>query len=121
MLGAWPVFGFLGLDVLLVYWAFRANYRAAEAYEEVTVTPSELTVRKVTPRGRVREWTANPLWVRLQQDIHEEFGVERLFLISRGHRLAIAGFLGPLEKQSFAQALTRALGEARRGPAQTAM
>ena len=21
--GAWPVFGFLGLDVLLVYWAFR--------------------------------------------------------------------------------------------------
>ena len=29
LLGAWPVVGFLGLDVLLVYWAFRANYRAA--------------------------------------------------------------------------------------------
>ena len=29
LLGAWPVFGFLGLDVLLVFWAFRANYRAA--------------------------------------------------------------------------------------------
>ena len=28
ILGAWPVFGFLGLDVLLVYWAFRANFRA---------------------------------------------------------------------------------------------
>ena len=118
MLGAWPVFGFLGLDVLLVYLAFRANYRAAAAYEEVTVTPSELMVRKVNPRGRVREWSANPLWVRLQQDIHEEFGVERLFLISRGHRLAIAGFLGPKEKQSFAQALSRALGEAKRGPIQ---
>lgn len=116
LLGAWPVFGFLGLDVALVYLAFRANYRAAAAYEEVTVTPSELTVRKVSPRGRVREWTANPVWVRLQQDIHEEFGVERLFLISRGQRLAIAGFLGPKEKQSFAQALSGALGEARRGP-----
>ncbi len=116
LLGAWPVFGFLGLDVLLVYLAFRANYRAAAAYEEVTVTPSELTVRKVTPRGRVREWTANPVWVRLQQDIHEEFGIERLFLISHGQRLAIAGFLGPKEKQSFAQALSEALGEARRGP-----
>ncbi len=116
LLGAWPVFGFLGLDVLLVYLAFRANYRAAAAYEEVTVTPSELMVRKVTPRGRVREWTANPVWVRLQQDIHEEFGVERLFLISRGQRLAIAGFLGPREKQSFARALSEALGEARRGP-----
>ena len=118
LLGAWPVFGFLGLDVLLVYLAFRINYRAAAAYEEVTVTASELTVRKVTPRGRVREeWTANPLWVRLQQDVHEEFGVERLFLISRGQRLAIAGFLGPKEKQSFAQALSQALFEAKRGPA----
>ncbi len=117
LLGAWPVFGFLGLDVLLVYLAFRANYRAANAYEVVTVTPSELTVRKVTPRGRVREeWSANPLWVRLQQDIHEEFGVERLFLISRGRRLAIASFLGPKEKQSFARALSHALFEARRGP-----
>ena len=57
--GAWPVFGFFGLDVLLVYWAFRANYRSARAYEEVTVTPSELTVRKVSHHGQVREWTLN--------------------------------------------------------------
>ncbi len=35
LMGAWPVFGFFGLDVLLVYLAFRANYRAAAAYEEV--------------------------------------------------------------------------------------
>jgi uncharacterized membrane protein len=104
----------------LVYLAFRANYRAANAYEQVTVTASELTVRKVTPRGRVREeWTANPLWVRLQQDIHEEFGVERLFLVSRGRRLKIASFLGPDEKQSFAQALDQALFEAKRGPTRT--
>src|SRR5215475_7576317 len=45
LIGAWPVFGFFGLDVLLVYWAFRANYRAAAAYEDVVVTPSELRVR----------------------------------------------------------------------------
>jgi uncharacterized membrane protein len=119
LLGAWPVFGFLGLDVLLVYIAFRINYRAARAYEQVTVTASELTVRKVTALGRVREWNANPLWVRLQQDIHQEFGVERLFLISRGQRLAIAGFLGPKEKKTFAEALGRALFEAKRGPTRT--
>lgn len=120
LLGAWPVFGFLGLDVLLVYLAFRINYRAARAREEVTVTPSELTVRKISPRGRLRqEWSANPLWVRLQQDVHEEFGVERLLLISRGERLAIAGFLSPKEKKSFAEALGHALFEARRGPTRT--
>jgi uncharacterized membrane protein len=117
--GAWPVFGFFGLDVLLVYWAFRANFRAARAYEEVTVTASELTVRKVSHRGGVREWTLNPLWVRLERIVHEEFGVERLFLVSRGQRLAIAGFLGPAEKASFAHALSNALGEAKRGPTRT--
>ena len=46
--GAWPVVGFLGFDVLLVYWAFRANYRAAGAYEEVTMTPTQLKLRRVS-------------------------------------------------------------------------
>ena len=84
--GAWPVFGFFGLDVLLVYWAFRLNYRSAQAYEQVTVTPSELTVRKVSHRGRVREWTLNPVWVRLHRDVHEEFGLQRLFLELQGRQ-----------------------------------
>jgi uncharacterized membrane protein len=119
LLGAWPVCGFFGLDVLLVYFAFRANYRAARAYEEVTVTASELTVRKVSHRGGVRQWTLNPLWVRLERIVHEEFGIERLFLVSHGRRLAIAGCLSPDEKASFARALSGALGEARRGPTPT--
>jgi uncharacterized membrane protein len=119
ILGAWPVFGFCGLDVALVYWAFRANYRAARAYEEVTVTPTELIVRKVSHMGRVREWTLNPVWVRLDRIVHQEFGIERLFLVSHGRRLSIAGFLNPNEKASFAQELGAALGEARRGPTRT--
>jgi uncharacterized membrane protein len=120
-MGAWPVFGFFGLDVLLVYVAFRVNYRAARAYEIVTVTASELTVRKVNHRGGVREWTLNPIWVKLDRIVHEEFGIERLFLVSRGRRLPIAGFLGPDEKASFARALANALGEARRGPTRTVL
>src|SRR5580698_6315205 len=87
LLGAWPVFGFFGLDVLLVYWAFRLNYRSARAYEEVMVTPSELRVRKVSHRGKVAEWSLNPLWVRIDRVSHEEFAIERLFLVSRGRRL----------------------------------
>jgi uncharacterized membrane protein len=117
--GAWPVFGFCGLEVLLVCWAFRINYRRARAYEQVTVTPSELTVRKVTHHGRIKEWTLNPLWVRLDRVVHSEFGIERLFLVSHGRRLTIAGMLGPDEKASFASALSAALGEAKRGPTRT--
>jgi uncharacterized membrane protein len=121
ILGAWPVFGFLGLDVLLIYWAFLANFRAARAYEEVTVTATELTVRKVSHHGAVREWTLNPVWVRLDRAVHEEFGIERLFLVSRGRRLSVANFLSPDEKASFASALSAALGEAKRGPTRTVL
>jgi uncharacterized membrane protein len=121
LMGAWPIFGFFGLDVALVYFAFRANFRAARAYEVVTVTATELTVRKVNPRGAMREWTLNPLWVRLERIVHQEFGIERLFLVSQGRRLTIASALGPDEKASFARALSNALGEAKRGPTRTAL
>jgi uncharacterized membrane protein len=120
--GAWPVMGFFGLDVLLVYIAFKVSYRSAAAYEQVTMTPSTLTVRKVSHRGRVAEWTLNPVWVRLHREkTNEEFGIERLFLISHGKRLPVATFLGPAEKASFANALSAALGEARRGPTRTVL
>ena len=118
-MGAWPVFGFFGLDVLLLYWAFKLNYRHAAAYEEVKVTPAALTVRKVSHRGVAREWVLNPLWVKLDKVVHEEFGIERLFLVSRGKELAIASFLGPDEKASFAKALGAALSEAKRGVTRT--
>jgi uncharacterized membrane protein len=119
--GAWPVMGFFGLDVLLVYIAFKVSYRSAAAYEQVTMTPSTLTVRKVSHRGKVAEWTLNPVWVRLQREANEEFGIERLFLVSHGRRLPVATFLGPQEKASFASALSAALGEARRGPIRTVL
>jgi uncharacterized membrane protein len=121
LLGAWPVFGFFGLDVLLVYWAFRANYRAAAAFEEVTVTASELRIRKVSHRGKASEWSFNPLWVRLDCESHEEFGIEHLFVVSRGRRLPIASLLGPQEKKTFAHALGAAIGEAKRGPTRTVL
>ena len=119
--GAWPVMGFFGLDVLLVYVAFKVSYRTAAAYEQVTMTPSTLTVRKVSHRGRVAEWTLNPVWVRLQREANEEFGIERLFLVSHGRRLPVATFLGPQERTNFADALSAALGEARRGPTRTVL
>ena len=116
ILGAWPVMPFLGLDVVLIYWAFRVNYRAAAAYEEVTVTPSELRVKKVTHKGEVSKWSLNPLWTQLERESHEDFGLIGLFLVSRGKRLSVGRFLGPAEKESFAAALSTAIGEAKRGP-----
>jgi uncharacterized membrane protein len=116
LMGAWPVFGFFGLDVLVIYWAFRINYRRAAATEEIVVTASELRVRRVSHRGHVVEWVLNPLWVQLDQKTHAEFGIERLYLVSRGRRVSIGSFLGAEEKASFAKALMAALQAAKRGP-----
>jgi uncharacterized membrane protein len=118
--GAWPVAGFMGLDVALIYWAFKANYRSAGSYEQVVLTPSELTVRKVSHRGERGEWTFNPAWVRLDRQTIEDFGLQQIALVSHGQRLPIAGALSPAERESFAKALANALAEAKRGPTRTA-
>lgn len=119
--GAWPVFGFFGLDVALLYWAFRANYRAAAASEVITVTASELSVHRINHRGEEVAMTFNPRWVQLEKKIDPDYGLETLFLVARGRRYAIAGFLSPREKEGFAAALLAALHAARRGPARTAI
>src|SRR5262245_4942310 len=115
MMGAWPVFGFFGLVVLVIYWAFRANFRSASATEDIVMTPSELRVRRVSHRGHVMEWTLNPLWVQLEKTGDPEFGIERLYLVSRGRRLSVGYFLGPEEKESLSKALLAALQTAKRG------
>jgi uncharacterized membrane protein len=116
LMGAWPVLGFFGLDLLAIYWAFRINFRRARASEEILVTPSELRVRRISHRGHVMEFVLNPLWVQLNRETHAEYGIEKLYLVSKGRHIAIAGFLGPDEKASFANALAAALQAARRGP-----
>ncbi len=116
LMGAWPIVGFLGLDVALLYFAFRANFRAARAYEDYHLTYFELMFARVSARGARREWRFNPTWVRLERIDHEEFGPQRLSLLSRGRRWEIARFLGPDQKAEFATTLTQALAEARRGP-----
>jgi len=115
MMGAWPVFGFFGLDVVMIYWAFRTNFRSAGATEDIVMTPSEIRVRRVNHRGHVMEWTLNPLWVQLEQTGDPEFGIERLYLVSRGRRVPVGYFLGPEEKASFSKALLAALQTAKRG------
>ena len=34
IIGAWPVFGFLGIDVFLLYYAFKINYKNGEIFEK---------------------------------------------------------------------------------------
>jgi uncharacterized membrane protein len=107
--GAWPVLGFFGLDVALVYLAFKLNYRAARATETVEVTRDDLTITRAAPSGRRRSTTRlNATWARLEE-VEAPDGTVTLALASRGRRYPIAGHLNSDERRGFAQALRQAL------------
>ena len=107
-MGAWPVPGFLGLDLLLIYIAFRINYRRARAYEAVQLSRESLTVTRVDARGRRQCHSFEPYWVRVEMDDPPEHD-SVVTLTSHGRRFSFAHFLSPEERLDFANALDRAL------------
>ncbi len=117
MIGAWPVVGFMGLDVALIYIAFKLNFRALRLYETVDLTRDRLTVTRVDPRGNAQSWSFNPYWVRL--NLEQRLGRStELSLVSHGKRLVFASFLTDGEREDFATALSSALSAAKSpGPA----
>ncbi|HEX2840922.1 DUF2244 domain-containing protein [Hyphomicrobium sp.] len=108
IMGAWPVFGFFGLDVLLVYIAFKLNYRAARAYEQVEISPRTLTLTQVSASGKSRSFEFNPYWVRVVFTERPDGG-NHLKLASRGKELEFGRLLNDEERKDFAQALKSAL------------
>jgi len=63
LMGAWPVMGFFGLDVLLIYVAFRMNYRAGRTRETVRMSRAELLIQRHLPSGKMLSWSFQPLVV----------------------------------------------------------
>ncbi len=111
--GAWPVVGFLGLDVLLIYLAFRANYRSARMYERLHLEPGKLTVERVSYYGERKVWQFEPYWLRLEYERPGEHE-SRLRLTSHGRSVTVGSFLSPEERENFADALSDALAKLRR-------
>lgn len=112
IMGAWPVFGFFGLDAALIYFAFRRNYLDARAFEQISLSRDQLKVRQVSAHGRSIEHDFNPYWTRLIVE-RRSWGVSALLLASSGKRLAIGGYLSPDDRAPFAEALSKALSLAR--------
>jgi len=111
--GAWPVMGFLGLDVLLVWLAFRWNYRSAELYETVRLTDEALVVWRIDPRHEPRAWRFEPTWLRVGMDDPPRH-TSQVTLSSHGQSLVIGAFLTPDERLAFAKTLRAALADWRR-------
>jgi uncharacterized membrane protein len=110
--GAWLITPFMGLDVALLAWAFRASLRASRCHERVLLTPSQLTVERHPVRGPASEVALNPYWVRVDMADPPEPG-SRLMLWSHGKGVRVGSFLPPDEKIALAQTLKSALRRAR--------
>ncbi len=112
LLGAWPIMGFFGLDVLLIYLAFRVNYRAGREYETVELSPQLLKLTRVDPRGREETFDFNPYWVRVGLTVEHD-GRNIMWLASHGRELVFGRFLSDDERRDFVEALKSALVTAR--------
>ena len=113
-MGAWPIVGFMGLDIAAVWWALSAARRNGRAFEEVTLWRHQLDFLKVDGNGAEKTWSFSPLAVRLviDRDINER--TRALHLKSGGEIIEIGAFLAEAEKSSFAKAFGTALRQARR-------
>ena len=114
LVGAWPVLGFFGFDVLLVYLAFKLNYRAGRAYETIELLPETLTVTRFEPNGRRRQFAFNPYWAQVRLREWPD-GRTILSLASHGREVRFGGFLTDDERREVASALRAALAASRGG------
>jgi len=112
MLGAWPVFAYFGLDIILIYVAFRASYRSGRLHEIVRLTSSELLIERVQPSGKRQSWRFQPYWLRVEMDDPPEHE-SALKIWSHGRSLIVGAFLTPEERLELAEALRAALDRAR--------
>ncbi len=111
--GAWPVFGFLGLDIALVYGALKLSYRSGRVSEILELDDRALTVERTDPRGVRQSWRLQPAWlkVELAEPILPQTPV---LLRTHGETLPIAAFLHPKQRREIAAELRGALAMWRR-------
>ncbi len=106
--GAWPVLGFCGAEFLLLYLAFRMNYRAGRAYERIRLTDNQLEIRRFSARGEVGRWRFEPTWLQVSMANPPEHD-SQITLSSHGQSLTIGAFLSPAERLEVADALKDAI------------
>lgn len=112
-MGAWPVVGFLGLDMALIWWAMSASRRDGKRYEEVTLWPDQLEIKQVDGVGKETLSRFNPYFVKLVVDRDFNERTTALHLRTRDRDVVLGQFLNPDEKSSFAKAFGTALKRAR--------
>lgn len=106
--GAWPVTGFLGLELLLLYLSFRISYRSANRRETVQLRRTSLSVSRFLQNGKSLVWSFQPYWLQIECNFEAKHD-RSIVLRSKGTTVGIGSFLSPKERADFAEALIKAL------------
>lgn len=118
LMGAWPVIGFMGLEILVVWVAFKMNYRAARRRQHLTATTRELTIENISPAGE-RETTSLPTaWVQVEMTPQDEPEIrsrqrQKVIVRSHGKTEEIGEFLHPAETPKLAREVSQMVERAR--------
>ena len=112
-LGAWPIVGFMGLDVLAVWWALSASLRDGKQFEIVTLWPDQLELKRVTGGGKEQLLTFDPVGTKLVIDRDFNERTTALHLRTLDADTELGAFLNSDDKASFAKAFGTALKRAR--------
>lgn len=116
-MGAWPVSGFMGLDVLALYLAFRVSYRQAKAFERIQIRDGLITVERSDMHGKVTTESLPSYWAHVQFDGDEEGG--DVALRSHGRSVGVGRLLPGFERAVFADTLRKALADAKHSTVET--
>ncbi|MCY4591165.1 MAG: DUF2244 domain-containing protein [Alphaproteobacteria bacterium] len=117
LMGAWPVIGFCGLDILVICLALRLSVLSARRSEHVRLTRRSLEIRASDGRGPARHTVMHPYWTRVEFIARRR---ARLLLRSHGRSLELGSFLASADKQEVARSLAGALRQVRVVPSATA-
>jgi len=106
--GAWPVTFFFGLDVALIYFAFKLNFRDGRRYETIEISHDAVVLTRCDPNGRCRHKTYNPAWVVAELNERPN-GRNEIALRLRSDRTSFGMFLTDEERRDLASTLRQAL------------
>jgi uncharacterized membrane protein len=111
--GAWPVVGFMGLDVLAIWAALTISMRSGKASEVVTLWPAALELKKIDAKGAEEVLSFLPANVRFLVDRDYNERVTGLWFKADDRKVPVGAFLSTDEKLSFSKVFGTALRKAR--------
>lgn len=106
-LGAWPVLGFLGLDLVLLWFAFKLNSRSLKIVERIRMNDKQVMVTRESAQGK-ESWMFNSYWLSVLVK-NEPRGKGYIQLASHGHFINIARYLTINERHELAEQIRSAL------------